>query len=68
MDESASTDYIITACYPNELNIVTGEKGCLSVLRIYCQQYDCLCGIVVIVPGYRFRGPGSIPGAARFSE
>jgi hypothetical protein len=25
-----------------------------------------LCGLVVKVPGYRFRGLGSIPGAARF--
>jgi hypothetical protein len=30
--------------------------------------YDHLCGLVVRVPGYRFRGPGSIPGATRFSE
>jgi hypothetical protein len=29
---------------------------------------DRLCGLVVRVAGYRFRGPGSIPGAARFSE
>jgi hypothetical protein len=29
---------------------------------------DHLCGLVVIVPGYRSRGPGSIPGATRFSE
>jgi hypothetical protein len=27
-----------------------------------------LCGLVVRVPGYRSRGPGSIPGATRFSE
>jgi hypothetical protein len=27
---------------------------------------DRLCGLVVKVPGYRFRGPGSIPGATRF--
>jgi hypothetical protein len=25
-------------------------------------------GLVVRVPGYRSRGPGSIPGATRFSE
>jgi hypothetical protein len=25
-------------------------------------------GLVVGVPGYRSRGPGSIPGATRFSE
>jgi hypothetical protein len=27
---------------------------------------DRLCGLVVIVTGYRYRGPGSIPGATRF--
>jgi hypothetical protein len=27
-----------------------------------------LCVLVVIVPGYRSRGLGSIPGATRFSE
>jgi hypothetical protein len=27
-----------------------------------------LCGLVSRVPGYRPRGPGSIPGATRFSE
>jgi hypothetical protein len=27
-----------------------------------------LCGLVVRVPGYGSRGPGLIPGAARFSE
>jgi hypothetical protein len=29
---------------------------------------DRLFGLVVRVPGYRYRGPGSIPGATRFSE
>jgi hypothetical protein len=29
---------------------------------------DRLCFLVVRVPGYRSRGPGSIPGATRFSE
>jgi hypothetical protein len=29
---------------------------------------DRICGQVVRVPGYRFEGPGSIPGATRFSE
>jgi hypothetical protein len=33
-----------------------------------CIAYDCLCGLVVKVPGYRLRGPGSSPGATRFSE
>jgi hypothetical protein len=27
-----------------------------------------VCGLVVRVPGYRYRNPGSIPGATRFSE
>jgi hypothetical protein len=27
-----------------------------------------LCGLVVRVPGYRSRGPGSIPGSTGFSE
>jgi hypothetical protein len=29
---------------------------------------DHLRGLVVRVPGYRSRGPGSIPGATIFSE
>jgi hypothetical protein len=29
---------------------------------------DRVCGLAVRVPGYRSRGPGSIPGATRFSE
>jgi hypothetical protein len=29
---------------------------------------DLLCGLVVRVPGYRSRGPGSIPNATRFYE
>jgi hypothetical protein len=30
--------------------------------------YDRLCGLVVRVLGYRFGGPGSIPGTTKFSE
>jgi hypothetical protein len=30
--------------------------------------YDSLCGLVVRVPGYRSRGPGSILDATKFSE
>jgi hypothetical protein len=29
-------------------------------------MFDRLCGLVVRVPGYRYRGPDSIPGATRF--
>jgi hypothetical protein len=30
-------------------------------------EVDRLCGLLVGVPGYRSRGPGSIPDATRFS-
>jgi hypothetical protein len=33
-----------------------------------CLIQDRLFGLVVRVLGYRSRGPGSIPGAIRFSE
>jgi hypothetical protein len=39
--------------------------GVSARLRAY---QDRLCGLVVRVPGYRSIGPGSIPGATRFSE
>jgi hypothetical protein len=29
---------------------------------------DRLCGLVVRIPGYRIRGPGTIPGATTFPE
>jgi hypothetical protein len=29
---------------------------------------DRLCGLVVRVPGYKYRGPGSIHGVTRFYE
>jgi hypothetical protein len=37
---------------------------------IYVKQkkVDRLCVLVVRIPNYRSRGPGSIPGATRFSE
>jgi hypothetical protein len=57
-------------------------RNCLTVIEIYSWAPDgCLtpiltafdygvflCGLVVRVPGYRSRGPGSIYGATRFSE
>jgi hypothetical protein len=33
-----------------------------------CGCLDRLCGLVIRVPGYRYRGPVSILGAIRFSE
>jgi hypothetical protein len=39
-----------------------------SKLDKMISQKDRLCGLVVRVPLYRSRGPGSIPGTTRFSE
>jgi hypothetical protein len=46
---------------------------CLSRTRVenifFClNSGDRLCGLVVRVLGYRFGGPGSIPGTTRFSD
>jgi hypothetical protein len=46
--------------------IYPGDATCI----VYDQFIECnrLCGLVVRVPGYRSRGPGSIPGTTRLSE
>jgi hypothetical protein len=36
--------------------------------KIYFGKIHRLCGLVVRVPGYRSRGPGSILGTTIFSE
>jgi hypothetical protein len=44
---------------------------CYFLFRIFqdCRvPTDRLCGLVVRVPGYRSRGPGSILGATTFSQ
>jgi hypothetical protein len=38
-----------------------------SIFRYVVFSCDRLCGLVVRVLGYRFGGPGSIPGTSRFS-
>jgi hypothetical protein len=43
------------------------RQGKYIYIYIYIYIYR-VCGLVVRVPGYRSRGPGSIPGATRFSE
>jgi hypothetical protein len=41
----------------------------MSKISKYIPMYvDRLCGLVVSVPGYKSRGPGSIPLTTRFSE
>jgi len=39
-----------------------------SLTSLYSPYRDRLCGLVVRVSGYRYRGPGFDPGAIRFSE
>jgi hypothetical protein len=41
---------------------------CSIIFKLAVTYRGCLCGQVVRVPGYRSRGPGSIPGSTRFSE
>jgi hypothetical protein len=48
-------------CFRIHISVV--KELCVSILFIYL-----LCGLVVRVLGCRSRGPGSIPGATRFSE
>jgi hypothetical protein len=40
----------------------------LIIISINNSSTDRLCGLVVRVPGYRSRGPGSVPSATRFSD
>jgi hypothetical protein len=41
------------------------RANCVCVRALMDER---LCGLLVRDPGYRSRGPGSIPGATRFSE
>jgi hypothetical protein len=40
----------------------------IIIIIIRSITFDRLCGLVLRVPGYRSRGPGSIPGVIIFSE
>jgi hypothetical protein len=44
------------------------SRGVNGIFKYYLERNYRLCGLVVRVPGYGSRGPGSIPGANRFSE
>jgi hypothetical protein len=46
------------------LNLVE-ESTSILFLRLW-EELTAPCGLVVRVPGYRSRGPGSIPCASRF--
>jgi hypothetical protein len=47
---------------------VPGEARASGSLVVTHQVWDRHCDLVVRVPCYRSRDPGSIPGAIRFSE
>jgi hypothetical protein len=47
------------------ISLVTTDFVCMFyICNIFF--HDRLCGVVVRVPGRRYRGPGSIPGVTRF--
>jgi hypothetical protein len=52
-------------------NLAHDSNRFCAILRNFVPDIhfaDHLCGLVVRVPGYRSRGPGSIPGATISSE
>jgi hypothetical protein len=53
--------------YRTEMQCVFCEVR-TEFIYVMKKKVDRLYGLVVRVPGYRSRGPGSIPGATRFSE
>jgi hypothetical protein len=52
-------------CFIISGTVSTFQKIDYYLIPIYA-NIDRLCGLVVRVPGYRSRGPGSIPGSTRF--
>jgi hypothetical protein len=48
--------------------VKTSNLNSLADLFTLLIIVDRLCGLLVRVPGYRSRGPGSIPSAIRLSE
>jgi hypothetical protein len=67
----------VLSCYPchilpgnAKINDTEFTKNMDNIIFGSClfPYLDCLCGLLIRVPGYRSRGPGLIPGATRFSE
>jgi hypothetical protein len=56
----------ISISFSNIMNYVTEPVTSHNVT--VCDYHDRLCSLVVRVPGYRSKGPGSISGATRFSD
>jgi hypothetical protein len=53
---------------PLEMWYKVVQRVWLLFRAVTSANIDGLCGLVARVPGYRSRGPGSIPGSTRFSE
>jgi hypothetical protein len=54
--------------YVEKANLNHSKADVSITTAIYTPEFDHLCGLVVRVPGYTCRSPGSILGAIRFSE
>jgi hypothetical protein len=53
--------------YRTEMYCVSCEVG-TEFICVMQKKVNRPCGLVVRVPGYRSRRPGSIPGATRFEK
>jgi hypothetical protein len=51
----------------NDFALVNYE-ALVELYHLWLSHEDRICGLVVRVPRYKSRGPGSIPGALGFSE
>jgi hypothetical protein len=58
--------YVHLSCLPHTLYTPPISLHLIWSSLLYL--VDRLCGLVIRVPGYRFRGPGSIRAATKFSE
>jgi hypothetical protein len=76
-----SIQWLISSCIAQEGHVRYEQISDCRGLSSHVQHRDTefpsfsfgihlpsLCGLLVRVPGYRSGGPGSIPGATRFSE
>jgi hypothetical protein len=66
VDENELTRHCTSKCrFGTEIG---HKRACRFYENYYYYYYDRLCGLVVRVPGYRYKGPDSIPDATRFSD
>jgi hypothetical protein len=65
-DQDSITDERVWVIF--SLPCFTRLQNSQTITYICVWFEDRLCGLVVRVSGYKSRGPGSVPGASRFSE